>query len=740
MTSLNKILTSCFIIMLLTVSLSSYGQIFRGGRRGSQNNYPQPVRSNPVQIQQQNNLQTEPSPEKKIKYVSDSVGYPTSASVLKILKKEMNSQISSRPDVEKKYLKWLSYLDSQLQRMELSDLPGGYNGLAQLSWYKDLLLNPLDAPEDIEFFSRYVHAGFAYGSPRGYDVSLKIICEKMNISFTNTNNPYQEESFFKAFDAFNLKMNQLNGFHAQALADLTPEELQNLNSNMYHILTRDTNVGHSVSNQKTANSMIKTLSKIDQKAQYRAASVMFSFADAGFLSDLSKLNQSDVQKKLSPLFLTKEQTDAQENINGIEGKIIGIVSSPNGLIILGSEDDNVYDLDALSDVCAIIDIGGNDVYKDGLVSMDRPLLMIIDIEGDDSYIGSSPAIQGAAILGFSMVIDLEGDDVYKANHLAQGSALGGVGILIDKNGNDQYWGDRRVQGTALAGFGGLIDEKGDDVYHAAMWAQGFGHPLGVGLFDDVSGNDKYYCGGKYLDSYPDTPGYEGWGQGVGAGLRDIANGGVGIFLEGSGEDFYEYDYIAHGGGYWQGIGILRDFSGNDNHSGATKNDYNNKPRSQMRFQRLGNGFGCHYAVGFLIDDFGDDIYDSNIMNTGFGWDAAYGYCIDFSGNDRYLAVGSGSVGMGEQAGMGILFDYSGDDYYASTQLGFANPVIKPEYHQVSKCGGNFSFFCDSGGNDAYNPRAPRLKNNIKTRFGTNSGFFIDRPENKNTTFYLFREE
>ena len=726
-----KYYLNCFIL-LLAFSVTTYAQYYSNGIP-IDGGYSQPVlQDNASSRQQQYPPRTVfPAPEKKSENVSAPLGYPTAPSVLNKLKVDMTSQINSSVDVRTSYLKWLSYLDSQLKKMELTDKPGGYNGLAQLPWYKKTLLNPLDSPEEIEKFSRFVHAGFVFGYPKGYDLALRTICEKLNIPFNNTNNLYVTESFYKSFDALNLKMNQLHGLHAQALADLTPEEIQNLNVNMYHILTRDTNVGHSVSNQKLANSMIKSLKKIDQKYFYRAASILLSVADADFLFDLSKLKQETVQAKMASVLQSREQIANSQIKAAIGGEIIGIMESPNGLIILGGRGNNAYDLNALSNVCAIIDIGGNDTYKDGAVCMNRPLLIIIDMEGNDRYIGSAPAIQGAAILGFSLLIDMNGDDVYQAGNLAQGSALGGVGLLIDKNGNDQYWGDRRVQGTALAGLGILIDEKGRDSYHAAMWAQGLGHPLGVGIIDDFSGDDEYYCGGKYLDSYPDTPGYEGWGQGVGAGLRDIANGGIGIFLEGGGSDSYEYDYIAHGGGYWQGVGILRDFSGNDNHSGATKLNYDKKPRSESRFQRFGNGFGCHYAAGFLIDDFGDDVYDSTIMNTGFGWDAAYGYCIDFSGNDRYLATGGNSAAQGEQSGMGILFDFNGNDRYASPTMGFANPVIKPNYHDKEKCGGNFAFFYDLGGADVYNPSNPQLRNNFQTRMGSNSGFFIDRSDNNN---------
>ena len=112
------------------------------------------------------------------------------------------------------------------------------------------------------------------------------------------------------------------------------------------------------------------------------------------------------------------------------------------------------------------------------------------------------------------------NNIYDAQDVAQGSALAGVGIQIDYGSNNRYRGIRRVQGQALGGIGILIGRGGHNDYHAALWAQGMGAPLGFGLLDNVKGNNHYYCGGMWRNSYyPETPGYEGWGQGVGAGLR-----------------------------------------------------------------------------------------------------------------------------------------------------------------------------------------------------------------------------
>ena len=417
-------------------------------------------------------------------------------------------------------------------------------------------------------------------------------------------------------------------------------------------------------------------------------------------------------------------------VEGVTGHVVAKIDTPAGAIVIGGRGPNTYQLDAMRDVAAVIDLGGDDVYEDGSVSVDRPVLVVIDLAGNDTYRANKPGAQGGAILGVSMLLDLDGDDIYMARDVAQGSAVAGVGILIDYAGNDRYSGVRRMQGQAVGGIGILIDRAGHDSYHAALWAQGYGGPLGFALLDDLTGDDHYYCGGLYVNSYkPETPGYEGWGQGVGGGIRQVANGGIGVILDGAGDDVYEFDYLSHGGGYWCGLGFARDFGGNDKRLICRK-AFNGGERTERLFQRFGCGWGCHYALGFCFDDSGDDVYEGTIMGTGMGWDCSVGVLCDFGGNDRYEATGGQTQGVGAQASLGILFDYDGDDVYQGYGQGYASPGIS--YHDLPYCGGNFSFVVDYGGNDTYGCGA---QNNCFIQRGAAGGFLIDRPrrDEANTT-------
>ena len=317
------------------------------------------------------------------------------------------------------------------------------------------------------------------------------------------------------------------------------------------------------------------------------------------------------------------------------------------------------------------------------------------------------------------MVSTSGDDTFEAVDIAQGSALGGVGILVNGRGNDQYTARCRVQGQAVGGFGLLLDRGGEDRYRAALLSQGVGGPIGFGVLADRDGEDHYYAGGLYSGGYNDTPGYGGWSQGVGVGPRGSANGGIGVLLDGGGDDVYEYDYFSHGGGYWFAAGFARDFGGNDQRIGSTRTKFDGSPREVKPFVRWGLGYGCHYALGFLIDDSGDDTYVGTTASVAFSWDVAVGALLDLDGNDHYKAS---SAANAANAGLAVLLDSTGDDRYQARRLGYANPKVN--YHPIEKAGGNFSMLLDRGGEDDFGEIA---SNGQEAVHGWEGGFFLSEP-------------
>jgi len=632
------------------------------------------------------------------------VGAPLAPGMMKLLEDELTAGLKRR-GIEANFARFRSYAAQKLDTTAGNRRTSEVTGNCRLNWYDHLLRNPIKAPAEAEQFTRKLHKA-VLGDQRGLDQALIIAGKKLDLRVSEPRSFDPVTSPGDALEAVKQALSETQMAYAAALSPLTRREISELTHNLYPVLTSQNRVGHTLNARSTGRRLCDLLEKMDRSAMHAAARALVPLTDPKLLEKLRELPD-----------------EGETKVDGVTGTVVQRIETPAGSIVIGGKGKNTYQLDEMADVNVVIDLGGDDAYNEGTCSFQRPVLIVIDLDGNDSYRGTQPGVQGSAVLGVSMLLDVAGNDVYQAKDVAQGSCIGGAGILIDYAGDDVYVGIRRVQGQALGGLGILIDRTGNDRYHAAMWAQGFGAPIGFGMLDDLDGRDHYFAGGLYLDSYEETPGYEGWAQGVGAGLRQVANGGIGVILDGGGDDVYEFDYLAHGCGYWLGIGFARDFGGNDQRLGATRKAYSGSNRTQSRFQRFSNGLGCHYALGFCFDDQGDDVYNGTIMGLGFAWDVAVGFLCDFSGNDRYEATGGGTQGNGAQAGLGVLFDYDGDDIYRGYGQGRASSGIS--YHTLPYCGGNFSFVVDYGGKDTYGCGA---QNDTYIQRSSRGGFLIDRPK------------
>ena len=633
-------------------------------------------------------------------------GFAGAQKAVKEMYDDIGSGINTRR-VNSVYGKWRGYAAGVLTRTNSLSTGLELNNRCRLSWYDKLYRDPISSVFYTEAFSRDLYGNFASGA-HGILRGIRQAREKMDRGATSQDIDrlfMAPDSARQAVECLGAALAKAAESQAKAIAPLTDSEVKTVARESFSLFCANTRYGHMVASTGRAKYLIDVMEKLDQNAMYDAAEALIPTVDSRFIARL---------KEITPdLFETIE----------IDGQTCQRVVTEAGNIIIGGPEDNVWDLDKIENLVCLIDLGGNDVYKEGTCNPDRPVLAIFDLgDGNDKFDGTKAGIQGGSILGVSLLFNEKGDDSYTARDIAQGSTIGGAGILIDNDGNDRYLAFKRVQGHALEGFGALIDRGGNDDYHAALLAQGLGNPRGFGLLLDKNGDDHYYVGGFYEDSYPEHPGYDGWGQGIGCGLRGVACGGIGALLEGAGDDVYEYDYFAHGGGYWMAVGFARDFGGNDVRVGATLKAYTGGNRSQARWQRFSNGFGCHYALGFLFDDAGDDRYNGTIMGLGMAWDLSAGFLVDFDGNDIYEATGGLTQGTGAEGSLGFLLDYRGDDQYKGRGQGYAMGNIT--YHQAYNCGGNFSFVVDHGGLDQYGSGA---KNNMMSQRGTATGFIIDRP-------------
>ncbi len=278
-------------------------------------------------------------------------------------------------------------------------------------------------------------------------------------------------------------------------------------------------------------------------------------------------------------------------------------------------------------------------------------LLLIDLGGDDTYVDVGSALRPGDV---SVIIDLGGNDKVSWKDMpGPGSGVFGMGLWLDMGGNDYYHGSNYGLGAASFGAGIFWDEKGDDVYDAGFLTQGVGQ-YGVGAFVDMQGNDHYK---SYMA-----------GQGFGG------PGGVGLLVDFSGDDEYScggkipdafearmrrhqgVHYFSMCQGYSfgfrpdisGGIGLLIDHAGDDTYKADI----------------FSQGGAYWFGLGMLIDSAGNDRYEAYEHCQGESLHVGAGFLGDWSGNDKYIGY-EHCQGVGMDRAMGVLYDRSGDDSYRS---------------------------------------------------------------------------
>ncbi|MGE0607448.1 MAG: hypothetical protein AB7O62_10165 [Pirellulales bacterium] len=609
------------------------------------------------------------------------------------------AQARARQGIEEKFKNHLLYSARRFEESRGEKTFSDKTGNCRLSWVEKLVLAPQDAIGAVDDFTREISQ--AASSDKDVQDVLALMAARLDV-------PKPISATREAPSADPLaELAGLVGLVKQSLlaaqAPLPPTELAELRTLLYAQTTGELKFGHCFVDQEKGRRTADLLEKMDRRALAQAALSLAEVRDEKLLAAVARMKAAV----------------ATPQVAGVTGGLHQRLETPHGPILVGGTEANEYNLDEMADVAVLVDLGGNDTYLEGTTTEKRPVLIVIDFAGDDVHRGEQPGIQGGAILGASLLLDLAGNDTYHAADIAQGSALCGIGVLLDLAGDDQYLGDRRVQGQATGGYGLLLDRTGDDKYRAALLAQGVGGPLGCGMLADLAGADHYFAGGKYSGGYDDSPGFGGWSQGVGVGPRGVANGGIGVLLDGGGDDIYEADYFSHGGGYWFAAGICRDLGGNDQRLGATRENFDGTERTVPRFVRWGTGFGCHYAAGFVLDDEGNDTYQADFAAVAYAWDVAVAGICDLAGDDKYQAAAGSGVCEAHNAAVAFLYDKLGNDEY---QGGVGRTEENTDYHPDGGSG-NYTLLLDESGEDIY---PAEIKNGAEQTRGWAGAMLFDR--------------
>lgn len=392
----------------------------------------------------------------------------------------------------------------------------------------------------------------------------------------------------------------------------------------------------------------------------------------------------------------------------VEGEVRSALEVAGGYVVVGGAGANRYDMDRL---VAVIDGGGDDVYV-WRAAVPPPVQVVIDAAGADSYEASYGG-PGAGWGGVSLLVDRAGNDRYRSVFGGCGAGVFGFGVLLDEQGDDVYRCDAWSAGAGLYGGGVLIDGGGADAYLSQILSQGAGGPRGAGMLIDRTGADLYRANGLVGSAYGTPAVFQGFSQGVGFGIRPLDTGGVGLLLDGAGDDRYEAGEFSQGGGYFWALGLLHDAAGDDLYYG----------------NRYAQGFGAHQAAGRLYDAAGDDAYWSmTAAAQGAAWDESLAVLEDAAGNDVYRAGGL-SQGAAAHQSRAWLIDGGGDDAYRASAAIVQGASGEDHYHYDARAPVlSLGVLLDGAGHDHYTRGVPDGEVRIDGAVdGRGAGVLLDRP-------------
>ncbi len=249
----------------------------------------------------------------------------------------------------------------------------------------------------------------------------------------------------------------------------------------------------------------------------------------------------------------------------------------------------------------VLDMSGNDVYDGGQLSLGASFFgmgCLMDMSGNDTYMCSEGG-QGCAFFGAACLFDGKGNDLYSGAKYVQGvGGPMGFGQLLDAAGEDHYragWKHGSSYGTkgiyqacsqgigwgfrkhAAGGMGILLDSAGNDIYEAGNFAQGTGYYFGLGVLRDNGGNDIYrgsrYCQGaaahQAAGALIDLAGNDVYSGKIAANQGAAWDLSVACLVDYAGDDCYEGADLSLGAGAQNGVGLFLDGEGNDRYeSGA----------------------------------------------------------------------------------------------------------------------------------------------------------------------------
>ncbi|HJZ12767.1 MAG TPA: hypothetical protein VJ521_11490, partial [Acidobacteriota bacterium] len=312
---------------------------------------------------------------------------------------EFNTGLKRR-GIQQEFQNYRLYIADLLEKSRGPQGSSEKTGKCRLKWVEELVRDPLPALSQAEQFTRQL---FSQVKRESVQDVLEIAAKKLDLRMEPANAKQTPAS--DPMDRIHQLTQHARSEVQQAFRSLSTAEREKLQEELYVEATANATHGYRFGDKQKAVELIDLLERIDYGSLLRTA------------EELASLTESDWVKSLSD-----KDRGATAAYPHTSGEILDKRESGSCTVLLGGPGKNEYSLDEMNNVCAVIDVGGDDLYIEGSVTADRPVLLLVDLNGNDIYRGLKPAIQGSSIMGISLLWDLDGNDTYTANDVAQGSA------------------------------------------------------------------------------------------------------------------------------------------------------------------------------------------------------------------------------------------------------------------------------------------------------------------------------
>ena len=294
------------------------------------------------------------------------MGDPLAPGKIQLLKQEIHGRICQTPH----YRQFCAF--SQLRCHEIKYFGGPVHGLGIDGQLPAELVRPFVAqPSRRACRSRTIHPGIAQGRA-GQSRRLCRSCwpsRQKRWILANESRELLPKSTSpqQALEIVKQSIADAEVAYAAALAPLTKSQIRELQTNIYPVLVGQNQVGHTLNDRGTGRRLCDLMEMMDRNSLFAAADALVPITDPELLEQLKSL-----------------PADGNVKVEGVTGTVVDRIDTPSGAIIIGGKGQNTYQLDKMPDVCAVIDLGGDDTYIEGTVGLDRPVLVVVDLGGKQS--------------------------------------------------------------------------------------------------------------------------------------------------------------------------------------------------------------------------------------------------------------------------------------------------------------------------------------------------------------------